>query len=347
LQNPNVMIELGYALAHLGSERLVMMLNGAFGDRTDLPFDLRHKAGPVVYELPEDATKETKRRVQGSLTGELKIAIRECIEAARKERFSEAKSSGTSLALAERQSHWLGYDDRIWSVVTLVPGEPLGPETFDPIAPGVREVLHSIRVPSHVGWSPVPYSYHSRSSATGTLVHEDFRHLDSTGAGYRFELWPSGQVEFAVCLADILATVLRDDRPRLSPGSGRWEEIEALIWWEPYATLVLEQIRSVLEIWERVPLDFEGGVIAAALYRIDRSTLFAPTGGGLRGAILGHRVGASSLSVTTSTTRSINVDDLAEGILRKLVRGFGLHLRRLKDDRGRIADPGPLALAED
>jgi hypothetical protein len=39
--NPNVLVELGYALAHLGNEALVLVVNTHFGPVEQLPFDLR------------------------------------------------------------------------------------------------------------------------------------------------------------------------------------------------------------------------------------------------------------------------------------------------------------------
>ncbi len=45
LINPNVAIELGFALAHIGNQGLLMVLNSQYGDRETLPFDLKHKAG--------------------------------------------------------------------------------------------------------------------------------------------------------------------------------------------------------------------------------------------------------------------------------------------------------------
>src|SRR5437016_4133828 len=41
--NPNVLVELGYALKTLGPERIVMVLNRAYGRVEDLPFDLRRR----------------------------------------------------------------------------------------------------------------------------------------------------------------------------------------------------------------------------------------------------------------------------------------------------------------
>jgi hypothetical protein len=59
--NPNVMIELGYALKALGPERILLVANAAFGGRPeDLPFDLRHRRGPITYRL-ESGVPAAKR----------------------------------------------------------------------------------------------------------------------------------------------------------------------------------------------------------------------------------------------------------------------------------------------
>lgn len=58
LINSNVAIELGYALSFVGDAGLLMVLNEAYGDRESLPFDLRHKASPITYKLPDNSTKE-------------------------------------------------------------------------------------------------------------------------------------------------------------------------------------------------------------------------------------------------------------------------------------------------
>src|SRR5215213_881920 len=65
--NPNVLIELGYALKKLGPERIIMVLNSAFGGPELLPFDLRMRR-VVVYDMPlesEDRATE-RRRLEGA-----------------------------------------------------------------------------------------------------------------------------------------------------------------------------------------------------------------------------------------------------------------------------------------
>lgn len=79
LMNPNVAIELGYALHTITDRRLIMVMNSAFGSRADLPFDLQHKAGPIFYELKPGAGNEQIKTVRKKLIDDLKVALREML----------------------------------------------------------------------------------------------------------------------------------------------------------------------------------------------------------------------------------------------------------------------------
>jgi hypothetical protein len=77
LINSNVAIEFGYALRCLGDRRLLMIMNSHYGRHSDLPFDLQHKAGPILYELPETASPDDIRRAKKQLVYKLKDEISE------------------------------------------------------------------------------------------------------------------------------------------------------------------------------------------------------------------------------------------------------------------------------
>jgi hypothetical protein len=66
--NPNVLIELGYALKVLGPDRIVMVLNSAYGSPELLPFDLRMRR-VIPYEMREDVSERapTRRGLQLTL----------------------------------------------------------------------------------------------------------------------------------------------------------------------------------------------------------------------------------------------------------------------------------------
>lgn len=74
--NPNVLIELGYAKKALGPERVVMVMNTAFGAPEELPFDLRPRR-VVTYHMPatdEDRAPE-RRRLEARLEAELRTVL--------------------------------------------------------------------------------------------------------------------------------------------------------------------------------------------------------------------------------------------------------------------------------
>ena len=74
--NPNVAIELGYALCKHSDEKILMVLNRHYGGREYLPFDLRQKAGPIEFNLPPDAPKKTRETEARSLRKQFEVAIR-------------------------------------------------------------------------------------------------------------------------------------------------------------------------------------------------------------------------------------------------------------------------------
>jgi hypothetical protein len=77
IANPNVLIELGYAKKALGTERIILVWNGAWGGcrPEDLPFDLRHRRAPFLYNLSPEADRSGIEREATTLTRELSAAI--------------------------------------------------------------------------------------------------------------------------------------------------------------------------------------------------------------------------------------------------------------------------------
>jgi hypothetical protein len=98
LMNSNVAIEYGYALQRLTDARILMVQNVHYGDRGDLPFDLRHKAGPIQFRLSPEGTKAEIANEHARLRGEFKNALRPYIRAsflaaARQQKFQETPST--------------------------------------------------------------------------------------------------------------------------------------------------------------------------------------------------------------------------------------------------------------
>jgi hypothetical protein len=74
--NPNVLVEVGYALSAIGHERVILVFNTAFGKVEDLPFDLRPRR-VTKYHIPEDAADRSaeRKKLQRSLEEALKAIL--------------------------------------------------------------------------------------------------------------------------------------------------------------------------------------------------------------------------------------------------------------------------------
>lgn len=101
IPNPNVMIELGYALRELGHQRVITVANLAFGGRPEeLPFDLRHRRGAITYSLtsPDDSSLEKKRT---TLVNQLAEALKVNLTAPREDRMFKNPLPVLSLKTSE------------------------------------------------------------------------------------------------------------------------------------------------------------------------------------------------------------------------------------------------------
>jgi hypothetical protein len=59
--NPNVLLELGYALKAIGDKRIILVLNDAYGMPELLPFDLRMRR-VIRYHMPKEAEERATER---------------------------------------------------------------------------------------------------------------------------------------------------------------------------------------------------------------------------------------------------------------------------------------------
>ena len=76
LPNPNVLVELGWALQKPGIERVIAVMNTAPNHKIEqMPFDIRQRR-ILTYKLSEDDDKKTRKEVKKKLIGELTEAIK-------------------------------------------------------------------------------------------------------------------------------------------------------------------------------------------------------------------------------------------------------------------------------
>ncbi|OYU45943.1 MAG: hypothetical protein CFE44_04850 [Burkholderiales bacterium PBB4] len=104
LANPNVMIELGYAIHALGHNRIILVMNKAeHGALDTLPFDLRYLRGPAMYELgpltPPDAKQQQKKQLTSMLLGRIKPALEHALRVQRESKRLTSPKPEFSLSL--------------------------------------------------------------------------------------------------------------------------------------------------------------------------------------------------------------------------------------------------------
>jgi hypothetical protein len=80
--NPNVLLEYGWALKSRGYQRIICVMNTAYGEPTDqtLPFNMKHLRWPIRYCLPADAETSKRAEVLAELTDDLSKALRSVVE---------------------------------------------------------------------------------------------------------------------------------------------------------------------------------------------------------------------------------------------------------------------------
>jgi hypothetical protein len=101
--NSNVAIEYGHAHTAVGDTAILMVQNQHYGVRDDLPFDLKHKAGPIQYTLAPDASKAEIAAEKAKIRGLFVTALRPDLAsaAAGLPGFSETPSAGTPATFFE------------------------------------------------------------------------------------------------------------------------------------------------------------------------------------------------------------------------------------------------------
>ena len=72
--NPNVLIELGYALKGLGWQRIILPFNEHYGSKEDLPFDLE-KNRLLKFRLSPEDNAVTRKAVHRGLVADFKSAL--------------------------------------------------------------------------------------------------------------------------------------------------------------------------------------------------------------------------------------------------------------------------------
>lgn len=102
IPNPNVLLEVGIALATVGWQRIILVTNTAFGLPQDLPFDLQHRRWPISYAI-EDRKDTSKNETGKRLSADLERAIRLIIQTGALQSVDE--SAQERIALERMRTH--------------------------------------------------------------------------------------------------------------------------------------------------------------------------------------------------------------------------------------------------
>ena len=73
LSNPNVLLELGFAAATIGWDRVILVMNAAFGSPEELIFDLRNRRHPITFVCDSASDAATTRK---HLSARIEEAVR-------------------------------------------------------------------------------------------------------------------------------------------------------------------------------------------------------------------------------------------------------------------------------
>lgn len=101
IPNPNVMIELGYAIREAGPQRVITVTNLAFGGKPEeLPFDLRHRRGAITYRL-DSAKDPAIEKIRKCLVKKLVTALKTNLAVPREEQLIRNPMPALSVVAAK------------------------------------------------------------------------------------------------------------------------------------------------------------------------------------------------------------------------------------------------------
>jgi len=132
LPNPNVLLELGYAAARIGWDRIICVMNTAFGSPEDLPFDLRHRRWPVTYQLPDGASGDGWKEQAELLISRIETALKVALQA---RHAATLDILGRLDVHCLRWMHELGNADYFQAPERKTMGEVVANQSFDGALP--------------------------------------------------------------------------------------------------------------------------------------------------------------------------------------------------------------------
>ena len=172
--NPNVAIELGYAGRSIGWDRVILVMNTAYGHADDQVFDIKHRRNPICFELSESAEQGTRKSVRASLS----VSIESAIHAHMRSEHQAAKD-----IVAVLDKHCIEVLTT-YANLNYFPGpeiKTMGDAlSFQPILHAITRLLELRLIRCDVHPSSSKYAYHWTYLGTRILVHLGLRVEAST-----------------------------------------------------------------------------------------------------------------------------------------------------------------------
>ena len=118
--NPNVLVEVGYALSAIGHERIILVFNTASGKVEELPFDLRPRR-VIPYHMPEAAEDRSveRKKLQRLLEDALKAILPGIKEKQVVEIYGQGAGPGPILISGSGAANQPG-TTALWRLITVV-----------------------------------------------------------------------------------------------------------------------------------------------------------------------------------------------------------------------------------
>ncbi|HEV3435894.1 MAG TPA: hypothetical protein VG122_00950 [Gemmata sp.] len=119
LPNPNVMLELGFASATIGWDRIIGVMNEHYGPADQQIFDLKSRRFPIRYTADPESTvglDETKRQLRISVEQAIRLAVRSEHEAVEDIIGSlDAESMRVARMCARYDKFWNDEGNTVWA----------------------------------------------------------------------------------------------------------------------------------------------------------------------------------------------------------------------------------------
>jgi hypothetical protein len=124
--NPNVLFEVGFAFHAVGPERMILVMNNAYGPTTDQIFDLDHRRHPIAFRYPEG--NRTRREIVARLANDLEQAIRPIVALGTRDRATPEDVAATQrdVDMLRQELSVLTIEDesRYWTGALSLMGRP-------------------------------------------------------------------------------------------------------------------------------------------------------------------------------------------------------------------------------